>query len=384
MNGAVIFRDLLRRTVEDFDGTRPYWRSSPFGSGFPNDPTSGNRHQWEVWSFWKDYREYERDTGRFITEFGFQAPAHPLTMKSVLAPEDRRPQSAAMEHHNKQTDGTERLFRFLAAHVGVTNEFEDFIERAQWVQADALRTAVEHWRRRKFRTAGSLFWQLNDCWPVSSWSVIDSALRPKAAYYAARRFFAPVLLSLTGNGRWTDAWGVNDLLKVIGGVLTMRVLTFDGRELACQETNVSLKSNASVRLGRIDALSVSEFEPASCYVAAKFRGEGDLLRRARLFFAEPKHLRLPPASMTARLEHLSEDAYVIRLRSSVLVRAIQISVEGSDILFSDNGFDLDPAVASVVTFNSDESAQSLVKRVRVRSLLRGVGNTPFDCTVISS
>ena len=98
-----------------------------------------------------------------------------------MVPEDRSPQSAVMEHHNKQVEGPERLFRFMAAHFTVPADWESYFHTGQLLQAEALRCAVEHWRRRKYRTAGALFWQLNDCWPVTSWAVIDSDLRPKAA-----------------------------------------------------------------------------------------------------------------------------------------------------------------------------------------------------------
>src|SRR3970282_437349 len=96
------------------------------------------------------------------------------------------------------------------------------------VQAEALKTAAEHWRRRKFKTAGVLFWQLNDCWPVSSWAVIDSALRPKAAYYYAKNFFAPVLVSFRKGAGTIEVWGTNDTLEPVSGVLDISLRSFDG------------------------------------------------------------------------------------------------------------------------------------------------------------
>ncbi|MFA6457483.1 MAG: sugar-binding domain-containing protein, partial [Bacteroidota bacterium] len=187
MNGSMIFREILPSAVKKFDNTRPYWRSSPYGEGFPNSEANGTHHQWNVWSFWKDYKEYENVNARFVAEFGFQAPANIRTWKEAILPEDMKPQHPVFEHHNKQVEGPERLFRFQSAHYQVGKNFNDFVFRAQLVQANALKTAVEHWRRRKFNTAGTLFWQLNDCWPVSSWAVIDSGLRPKAAYFYAKR-----------------------------------------------------------------------------------------------------------------------------------------------------------------------------------------------------
>jgi beta-mannosidase len=123
MKGATIFRDLLRNVCDETDGTRPYWRSSPFGAGHPNETANGNHHQWEVWSNWKDYREYSKTQPRFVTEFGFQGPADRRTFEEATEKRDRHFQSEVMEFHNKQVDGTERLYRFQASHYTIENDF---------------------------------------------------------------------------------------------------------------------------------------------------------------------------------------------------------------------------------------------------------------------
>ena len=380
MCGAGIFRDLLRKVVRELDGTRPYWRSSPFGDGPPNSHSNGNRHQWEVWSFWKDYPEYELDFGRFITEFGFQAPANVETMAAAVSPQDRHPQSPTMEFHNKQAEGTERLFRFQAAHFGVTTDFDAFIERGQLIQAFALTTAVEHWRRRKFRTAGALFWQLNDCWPVSSWSVIDSALRPKAAYYAAKRFYAPVLLSLKRTDQVVEAWGINDRLRALSGSLRIRVLSFDGRELETRETDVRMTSNSAAKLKSIDVAGIAGFDPASSYIAAYLLVENEPESESRVYFAEPKHVRLPRFSIDSRFDRDHQGAYQLYLTSNTLVRGLRFRVEGEDTIFSDNCFDMDPGKRKTVTFVSLLDERSLRKRLRAASMSEGVitGNVRTD------
>ncbi|HMD13440.1 MAG TPA: glycoside hydrolase family 2 protein, partial [Bacteroidota bacterium] len=245
MTGSKIFRKILPEICNAFDGSRPYWRSSPFGKDFPNAESNGNHHQWMVWSYWKDYKEYEKDQARFITEFGFQAPANRRTFEEMTVPDDRQPQSPVMEHHNKQVEGTERLLRFQAAHYRLSTSFDGFIYKGQLVQADALKCAVEHWRRRKFLTSGSLFWQLNDCWPVSSWSVVDSSLQPKAGYYAAKRFFAPVLLSFKQTDKGVEVWVTNDRLERFSGEITVQMKSFQGKSFWKKTLKVSIASNFS-------------------------------------------------------------------------------------------------------------------------------------------
>ncbi len=363
MTGAPIFRDVLSAVCRELDGTRPYWRSSPFGRGFPNAESNGNHHQWTVWSAWKDYPAYEQDHARFVTEFGFQAPANRRTYEEVFAPEDLSPHSPVMEHHNRQVEGPERLARFQAAHFPLTDDFDRFIFQGQMVQAEALKTAMEHWRRRKFRTAGALFWQLNDCWPVSSWSVIDSALRPKPAYFYARRFFAPVLVSFKRTAHGVEVWGVNDRLSPVRAKLVVCALTFDGHELWRAEKNVVLKANASAQLLSIDPSTVSGFDSASCYLYTQLRGVNGAESENRLYFSEPKHLQLPKAKITVAFEQIT-GGFTVALRANAHVRALWLQVEGADGQWLDNCVDLEAGESRRIRFETH------LDETRVRSAFR--------------
>ncbi|MGB2866956.1 MAG: glycoside hydrolase family 2 protein, partial [Bacteroidota bacterium] len=364
MSGARIFRDLLPSVVRRLDGTRPYWRSSPFGSGFPNDESNGNYHGWNVWGSWLDFPEYEKSRARFVTEFGFQAPANEATFQSVTILEDRRPQSTVMEHHNKLGEGTERLFRFQAAHYVVATDFAGFIENGQLVQAEALKTAAEHWRRRKFRTAGVLFWQLNDCWPVSSWSVIDSGLRPKAAYFFAKRFFAPVLVSMQREFGSVDVWGTNDTLQPIGGMLECSLLSFEGRQLWSKSTRVVLPRNGSKKLIGVKIQKVDHVDPHRTYLRVRFAPETGPALVNRLFFAEPKHLQLPVPTIRTVVKKLTEGKFVVKLESGSFAKNVRLTVEGIDVEMSDNHFDLDPGE------HVEVELRSYISLFRLRRLLR--------------
>jgi beta-mannosidase len=351
MRGAAIFRDILPSVCATLDGTRPYWRSSPFGDGFPNAQTNGNHHQWEVWSGWKDFPEFEKDNARFVTEFGFQSPANRKTLERVTTPGDRHPQSMVMEHHNKQIEGTERLFRFLAAHQNVTTAFDTFLYRSQLVQAEALKRAVEHWRRRKFNTAGTLFWQLNDCWPVSSWSVIDSALRPKAAYYYARRFFAPVLLSFRRDDMTLEVWITNDTMQHVSAPLVLQLRSFTGAVVWRRRTRVSAAANSSLCVARVDLSRFASHDPTRHYVYATME-HNTMACEQRYFFVEPKHLQLPVPRIAVRIQKISDEEQVVLLNARNFAKDVSLDVEGKDVFIEDNYFDVDAGS---------------MKRVRVRA-----------------
>lgn len=368
MSGARIFRDILPLVVAELDGTRPYWRSSPFGEGFPNAELNGNHHQWSVWSAWKDYKEYENDNARFITEFGFQAPANRKTFEEVTIAADRHPQSPAMEHHNKQVEGTERLVRFQAAHYKLSERFDDFVYQGQLVQAEALKYAVEHWRRRKFETAGSLFWQLNDCWQVSSWSVIDSSLRPKAGYYFSRKFFAPVLLSFKRVDNMLEVWVTNDLLNQVSGKLELSFRSFVGKKLWRQELVLQSNANTSRRVVEIPLSQFMRYDTTQHFFYGRLLTADNLSSEQRYFLCEPKHLTLPKPKLTWELQKGGERLYTLVLHADGFVKNVRVEIENEDILFDDNYFDMNAGETKELQFDTSQKLAQLRRHVKIRWL----------------
>jgi beta-mannosidase len=368
MTGAKIFRDILAGVCRREDGSRPYWRSSPFGSGFPNAESNGNHHQWFVWSAWKDFPDYEKDMARFVTEFGFQAPANLATLAEAMLPEDRHPQSRVMEHHNKQIEGPERLARFQAAHYRLGTEFDDFIYKGQLVQAEALKRAAEHWRRRKFNTAGVLFWQLNDCWPVSSWAVIDSALRPKAAYYYAKRFFAPVLVSCKREEDGLSIWLTNDRLEVCEGKLTVRLKSFSGRTVWLRRQRVTGVANASAEVLHFDAHAWGQVDTTKHYLFVRFNLDDGTTIDNRFYFEEPKHLTLPKPKVKARIARDNEGTLLVIVEAATFAKSVRLEGNEGNAVFEDNYFDMDAGERRSVRVLSPESFSSLRKKFRVRAL----------------
>ena len=368
MRGAAIFRDVLRDAVSTQDGTRPYWRSTPFGEGFPNAQDNGNHHQWEVWSMWKDFLHYRDNRARFVSEFGFQGPPDAHTLERVTLPEDRLAHSAVVEHHNKQVEGMERLFRFQAAHYPVAADWAAFIHTGQLVQAEALKCAVEHWRRRKFRTGGALFWQLNDCWPVISWSVIDADLRPKAAYYFARRFFAPVLVSLVSAGADIQVWGTNDLLAEVGSRLSLSLRSFTGDVLWRKNIRVVIPANASHILHTLDGNVLRKVNPETMYVHAVLTQADGEATENRYFFREPKHLNMPRARIGVDVRKSGPGLYLARVRSATFALGVAVSATEGVTDIHENWFDLDAGSVRDVTISSDLTVAKLRRTLTVRAV----------------
>lgn len=350
--GETIYARLLPRVCERLDPSRPYWQGSPFGGADPNSEREGDRHSWSVWSGWRDYSKYHEDRGRFISEFGFQAPPSLETVESFTAPQDRYPNSLVMEHHNKQGEGTERLYRFLAAHFRVPEDFADWIRLTQINQGEALKTGIVHWRRRKFKTAGTLFWQLNDCWPVVSWSVLDYFGRPKAAYYFVKRAFAPFLVAVLPEGEKVRVWLINDTLKEMTGTLVVRVQDFWGRVLKEKGEVVTVSPNASEC--PVTLTLPEGFDPFRHFVSAEFYpqvGEGaEPVSYDALFFVPFKHLPRPKGEVTRGVITVDGCRATVQIRATAFVKGVFLGVDGDpDAFWDDNAFDLLPGMTRTVT-----------------------------------
>ena len=195
-----------------------------------------------------------------------------------------------MKQHNKQKRDTERLYYYLAKHFNIPRKFEDFVLLTQINQGLAIKYGVEHWRRRMPKTGGALFWQFNDCWPVTSWSVVDYYHRLKPAYYFMRRAYAPVLVSLREEEDGSiGIWLTNDTLKELKGKIILKLEDFEGKVSTSEELEVSVPANMS------KLIKVVTFHPKDKrreFVSVQFIQNGRRVGQNSLFFSEFKHLDL--------------------------------------------------------------------------------------------
>ncbi|MCZ9341187.1 glycoside hydrolase family 2 protein, partial [Streptomyces sp. TRM76130] len=202
--GEGYYLGVLPRVVAELDPTRPYTAGSPWSGSWdrhPNDPAHGTHHSWEVWNR-EDYAAYRADVPRFVAEFGWQAPPAYATLRRALPGEALAPDSPGMLHHQKADDGNGKLERGLARHFTLPDEgdFDRWHYLTQVVQARAVAAGIEHWRSHWPVCAGTIVWQLNDCWPVTSWSAVDGDGREKPLYHELRRLYADRLLVLREDG----------------------------------------------------------------------------------------------------------------------------------------------------------------------------------------
>jgi beta-mannosidase len=232
--GEGYYLGLLPRIVAELDPTRPYTAGSPWSGSWahhPNDPAHGTSHFWEVWNR-LDHTAYLNDVPRFAAEFGWQAPATYATIREALPDEDLAPGSPGMLHHQKAEDGNGKLDRGLAHHYAAPQTFDAWHYLTQVNQARAIATGIAHWRSHWPVCAGTVVWQLNDCWPVTSWAAIDGAGRPKPLYFELRRLYADRLLSLQRRDGRLVAAADNQSAEPWSSTLSVRRMTAEGAVLA--------------------------------------------------------------------------------------------------------------------------------------------------------
>ncbi|MET9801788.1 glycoside hydrolase family 2 protein [Streptomyces sp. NPDC006368] len=259
--GEGYYLGLLPRVVAELDPTRPYTAGSPWSGSWdhhPNDPAHGTHHSWEVWNR-QDYAEYRASVPRFVAEFGWQAPPAMATLQRALPGERLAPDSPGMLHHQKAEDGNGKLNRGVARHFDLPeDDFDRWHYLTQVVQARAVATGIEHWRAHWPVCAGTIVWQLNDCWPVSSWAAIDGDGRLKPLHHELRRVYADRLLTVQPGADGLTLAAVNQSGTPWRTSVLLRRLEADGTLLHETVLDIAAEPRSVLRLPVPEDLTPAE------------------------------------------------------------------------------------------------------------------------------
>jgi beta-mannosidase len=243
-----LFHELLPEVVASEDPGRFYTRSSPSANDdaiVANQAGSGDMHYWGVWHVGEPYERYADNVSRFMSEYGFQSFPELATVASFARPEEQRLDSEVMLAHQRHPRGNELIQQYLQRDFRPPRDFECFSYVSQVLQATVIQFAAEAHRRKMPYNWGSLYWQLNDCWPAASWSSIDYFGRWKALHYWARRFFAPLLASISAEGELLRVYCVSDRRAATTARLELRTLDFGGEVSYRHQQELTLPPNSS-------------------------------------------------------------------------------------------------------------------------------------------
>lgn len=369
-----VFSGILDRVVNRLAPETPYWPSSPSSDYEETSSTyqSGDMHDWSVWHGRVPFSEYEKHFPRFMTEYGFQSFPEMHTIETFTLPEDRTSIfTPIMLAHQKNNEGNSIIHDYMLKDYSEPRDFPSFLYASQVLQAEGIKIGAEHLRRIRPRAMGSIYWQLNDCWPVASWSSIDYFGHWKALQYYARRFYSPLLVSPHIEEGSFAVYVVSDKTMTTTAQLRVRVMTLDGQTVSDNTQRVQIPELSSkVYLQR----PLAEFQNANGVDAAKLFVVTDLIEEGKtvssnlIYLVPTKAVRLPEAQISA--EMFSEGGpYRLHLSSKVLARSIYVSFGDAETRLSDNYFDLVPGQPVEITVSGNEPFEQLRKKLKVMSLV---------------
>ncbi|MEY8413015.1 glycoside hydrolase family 2 protein [Lachnospiraceae bacterium 62-26] len=361
---VIMYEQLIPEVLAEYDPQTFYWPASPSSGGAfdePNSPDRGDVHYWAVWHGNKPFCEYRKYFFRYASEFGFQSFPSRKTIETFTDdPKDMNIFSYVMEKHQRNYGANGKIMNYLQQTYLYPTDFDTLIYASQLLQADAIRYGVEHFRRNRGRCMGAIVWQLNDCWPVISWSSVDYCGRWKALHYAEKRFFAPLMISCQEEGMMTQEADMNREHFEFEKSIRLNVANETIKEQSVQvswavrNAKAEIIRDGGVQEVKVPALTsvwldkvlLPDVDIFSEYVSYEMRQNGTVISDGTVIFSYPKYFRYEDPSLSWRIEGdeivVSADAYA---------KSVEIRNENEDLILSDNYFDL----------NGDE------KRVKVLS-----------------
>ncbi len=365
--GLKIFEEMMPRLLETLDPSRLYWPSSPFGGNDSNSDDCGDKHNWQVWAgqiyphkhgeemkqdnspYGVSFKRFSTDYGKFCSEFGMHALPVRETLEGCIPEDMLYYESFEMRYRNKDKR-PDRGRLLMEEYTGLPKNLDEFIDFSMMAQAQGLKYGIEHYRRRFPQCAGALIWQLNDCWPTMSWSIVDYHLRPKAGYYYTKRVCKNILLSFQEEGPDKfSLWVCNNDSAAYQDTLHVGLKDFFGNDEYADTITVDVPAHSCRRVAEFSQNRVNV-----CY--SNFEFFYALPADARVdnalhYFRDYKDLNLAPCSLHVQTDP-SSDEIRITVRTDVLAKFVKITGELDGIYVDDNYFDLMPGEEKTVLLRS--------------------------------
>jgi beta-mannosidase len=369
---VIMFADILKSAVSQYADPVPYTPSSPSANfeEIPDNQHNGDMHYWAVWHQQAPAADYTKQFPRFMSEYGFQSFPEMRTIRTFAnQPGDFDIRSTVMQAHQKNKGGNERILTYMLREYREPKDFASFVYLSQVQQAEIIKIGAEHLRRQRPRTMGSLYWQLNDCWPVASWASIDYYGRWKALHYYARRFYDDVLISPFLHDDKVDVYVVSDKLQPLSGIIHMRLLDFSGNTLLEQTKDVQIPAQSNAVYFTVDkAALAAKGDLRKSFLVFDLAMAGKQVSRNLIFFDAMHNLELPVRpKIETTLTKAGED-YSVTLQSSQLARNVYLSFGDLNVETADNYFDLLPSEPVTIRLKSSATLDQIKAALTAISL----------------
>ena len=365
-----LFHQLLPAILKEYDADRFYMHGSPYEAnwGRPHSWKIADSHNWGTWYGRKPFESFDAELPRFMSEFGFQAFPEMKTIATFAEPKDYALESDVMNAHQKASIGNFLIKKTMALYYEVPEDFEELVYKGLVLQGFGIRHGIEAHRRNRPYCMGSLYWQLNDSWPVVSWSSIDYYGNWKAMHYQSKRAFAPILLNAFKEGDELCIYTLSDELKEYkNATLQLKVMDFNGKVLNKKEVKGEVPANASVVFHK-EAYNVLATNPTNTLLLMTLKDQkGKVLSEEIYYFNHPKNQELPVAKVSYKVKQLDGKCEVT-LSTKQLARDIFIEIPFQGARFSDNFFDLLPGQTKKIVICSDEIKKNEPVELKIRHL----------------
>lgn len=367
-----LFRELLPAKVKEWDEGRSYVHSSPYFAnwGRPDSWKIGDSHNWGIWYGKKTFESSDTEIGRFISEFGFESFPEMKTIATFASPEDYEIESKVMNAHQKSSQGNDLIRTYMERDFIVPEKFEDFVYVGLVLQGQGMRHGFEAHRRNRPYCMGTLYWQLNDSWPVVSWSSIDYYGNWKALHYQARRAFAPLIVNAIQEDGNLNVYLISDKLEDTGGLtLDMKLTDFSGKKLAQKSVEVEAPANSSVKVfGEALDAWVDETKRNTCFLLLALRDRnGREVARDVHYFVPAKELDLPQTAVRCKLK-VADGSCEVTLSSPKLAKDVFVQIPYQGARFTDNFFDLLPGETRKIVITSPEIKKNGKPEITLRHI----------------
>jgi len=372
-----LYYETIPQALREADPTRYYHSSSP-NAGFNHIPYGeGDIHYWGVWHGKEPFEKYPENIARFVSEYGFQSYPELSTVKKFAEPKDRELHSAVMLSHQRcmaderrdREYGNRLIQTYMDQWYRRPKDFESYLYVSQVMQADGVRLAMEAHRRAMPYCMGSLYWQINDCWPVASWSSIDYFGRWKALHYTAKRAFAPVIISAVVKENEVLFYSVSDRLEPIPATLEIVVLDFGGKEISRHTQHVTVAANTSeLHLTLTKEHLARGQDDTQLVLVSRLKDGRGIIAEDLKYFRLPKDLKLSPPEITTKIIG-TKGGCSIELSCRSLARSVMLACGEDECFFSDNYFDLLPGEIKRVEYRTSLDEDAAKRQLKTISLI---------------
>ncbi len=373
----MLFDELLPRLVQEHDPDVDYIPSSPYSPGEhrpdPHAEWAGDDHVWDVWHGYEPFEWYRTSFHRFCSEYGFQSFPEPKTCRAFTAEQDRNLNSHIMNKHQRCDAGNAKMINYMLDWYCLPSGFENGVWLSQIQQGLAIKYAVEHWRRNVPRCMGSLYWQINDCWPVASWASIDCFGRWKALHYMAKHFYAPLLLSGVEDAKrgTVELHVSSDCLQEKQCDIAWAVTDLEGREIHSGNEHLTAAANANTRAAtlELDHL-IREYTPRNLLIWLELYSGGECVSTNFVMFARPRDCLLPDPQIQSGITRNDDGSFDVTLEADKPALWAWLELADSDALYSDNFICLRPDrnYNIRVTPERELSKEAFADQLKIRSI----------------